>query len=216
MQQQAKRVRLLVADDHALVAAGLKSMLEPRFDVVAVVEDGRTLVRVAEEQKPDVVLLDISMPELNGIDAARQIGQLLPKTKVIFVTMYADPTFVREAFRAGAAGFVAKRSAPTELEQAIETVLKGKLYITPLVTKDFLGSVLTGDQSGGMADKLTPRQREVLQLVAEGLSAKEIAEKLHITTKTVEFHKSGIMRALGVHTTLDLVKYAIRHGLASA
>ena len=190
-------------------------MLEARFDVVAVVEDGKALVQAAMEHKPDVALLDISMPELNGIDAARQIRQVLPKTKVIFVTMYVDPTFVREAFRAGASGYVAKRSAPTELENAIDTVLEGKPYITPLVTRDFVESVLTGGEQAPAAGRLTPRQREVLQLVAAGLSAKEIAAKLHITPKTVEFHKSGIMRTLGVRTTSDLVKYAIRHGLAS-
>jgi DNA-binding NarL/FixJ family response regulator len=190
-------------------------MLEARFDVVAVVEDGKALMRAAMKHKPDVALLDISMPELNGIDAARQIRQVLPKTKVIFVTMYVDPTFVREAFRAGASGYVAKRSAPTELENAIDTVLEGKPYITPLVTRDFVESVLTGREQAPAAGRLTPRQREVLQLVAAGLSAKEIAAKLHITPKTVEFHKSGIMRTLGVRTTSDLVKYAIRHGLAS-
>ncbi len=177
------------------------------------VEDGKSLVQAAAEHKPDIALLDISMPELNGIDAARQIRQILPKTKLIFVTMYVDPTFVREAFRVGASGYVAKRSAPTELEDAIDTVLQGKTYITPLVAKDFVESMLTGGEQA--AGRLTPRQREVLQLVAAGLSAKEIAAKLHITPKTVEFHKSGIMRTLGVKTTSDLVKYAIRHGLAS-
>ncbi len=213
MSETGKRARIVVADDHALVAAGIKSMLEARFDVVAVVEDGKALVQAAAEHKPDIALLDISMPELNGIDAARQIRQILPKTKLIFVTMYVDPTFVREAFRVGASGYVAKRSAPTELEDAIDTVLQGKTYITPLVAKDFVESMLTGGEQA--AGRLTPRQREVLQLVAAGLSAKEIAAKLHITPKTVEFHKSGIMRTLGVKTTSDLVKYAIRHGLAS-
>lgn len=214
MSGTSKPPRIVVADDHALVAAGIKSMLETRFDVVAVVEDGWALVRAAAEHRPDIVLLDISMPELNGIDAARQIRQILPKTKVIFVTMYVDPTFVQEAFRAGASGYVAKRSAPTELENAIDTVLEGKTYVTPLVAKDFIESMLTGGERA-TAGRLTPRQREVLQLVAAGLSAKEIAAKLHITPKTVEFHKSGIMRTLGAKTTSDLVKYAIRHGLAS-
>jgi DNA-binding NarL/FixJ family response regulator len=216
MPHPIKRARLLLADDHLLVAAGLRSMLESKFDVVGMADNGRALVQAAEQLRPDVILLDISMPELNGIEAARKLRKLVPNAKLIFVTMHTDATFVTEAMRAGGSGYVAKQSAPTELVTAVEEVLRGHTYLTPLVTKDFVGHTLTTRSPAAPMGGLTPRQREVLQLVAEGRCAKEIAERLSVSPKTVEFHKSNILRVLGLRTTADLVKYAIRHGLVSA
>jgi DNA-binding NarL/FixJ family response regulator len=215
MPALTKRARLLVADDHSLVAAGIRSMLEPKYDVVGMAGSGRMLVRAAEQLKPDVILLDISMPELNGIEAARQILKAEPRSKIIFVTMYADATFVTEAMRIGACGYVLKRAAPQELVTAIEQVLRGRIYLSPLVTKDMLTSLLGNRGLDGPFGALTPRQREILQLVAEGRTAKEIGAALHISLKTVEFHKSRLMRALGLQTSADVVKYAIRHGIVS-
>ena len=216
MPHPIKRVRLLLADDHSLVASGLRSMLESKFDVVGMADNGRALVQAAEQLRPDVILLDISMPELNGIEAARRLRKLVPNAKLIFVTMHTDATFVTEAMRAGGSGYVAKQSAPAELVTAVEEVLRGHTYLTPLVTKDFIGHALTTRSPAAPMGGLTPRQREVLQLVAEGRCAKEIAERLGVSPKTVEFHKSNIVRALGLRTTADLVRYAIRHGLVSA
>lgn len=200
-----KRARLLLADDHALVAAGLRKLLEPEFDVLGTAADGRALVAAAERLKPDLILLDISLPLLNGIDAARAVKKASPDVKIIFVTMHSDPNYVDEAFRAGGSGYVLKRSAASELVTAIGEVLAGRNYITPLVTAHPAPGRRTGE--------LTPRQREVLQLVAEGRSTKEIAGILKISIKTVEFHKSGIMQKLSMHSTAELTRYAIDHGM---
>lgn len=202
-----------MADDHTLMVEAIRSMMESRFDIAGVAEDGRALVNAAQRLKPDVILLDISMPVLNGIEAARQIRKALPNTKLVFVTMHEDPTFVSEALRAGGSGYVLKRSAPQELVRAVEEALRGRTYVTPLVARaltDFRRQHFGPAEPFG---RLTPRQVEVLHLVAEGRSAKEIAAALHISLKTVEFHKSGIMRALGIHNTAELVRYAIRHGI---
>ncbi len=205
------RARLLIADDHTLVVEAFRRLLERDFDLVGEAEDGRVLLQTAARLKPDVILLDIGMPLLNGIDAARQLKKIVPTTKLVFVTMYSDPEYVREAFRAGARGYILKRSAASELITAINEVLKGRYYITPLVTREALGPLLANaDQKRG---RLTPRQREVLQLVAEGRSAKEIGAILHISTKTVEFHKSSIMDELGSRSTAELTRYALEHGL---
>jgi DNA-binding NarL/FixJ family response regulator len=215
MPPPTKRTRILLADDHSLVAAGLRAMLEPTYEVVGTVDNGRALVEAAERLHPEVVLLDISMPELNGIEAARHLRKVVPSTKLIFVTMHIDATVVREAPRAGGSGYVAKQSAPKELLTAIEEVLHGHTYLTPLVTRDLVDEALTSEGVAVSLGSLTARQREVLQLVAEGRSNKEIAAGLGISPKTVEFHRAGIVRALGLRSTADLVKYAIRHGLAS-
>jgi len=206
--------KLLLADDHSLVIEGMRKLLENRYDVVGTVEDGRALLDSATTLHPDVVLLDISMPLLNGIDAARQLKQQQPDIKLIFLTMHADRTYVNEAFKAGASGYLLKRSAGAELLQAIESVLAGNSYVTPLVAKDLIRIAVDG--TGGASsvrDILTPRQREVLQLVAEGHSVKEIASILNISPKTVEFHKTQIMDQLDLHTTAELTKYALAHGL---
>ena len=211
------RPRVLLADDHTLVLDGFRKLLEDRCEVVGTAEDGRTLLRMAQELQPDIVTLDISMPQLNGVDAARKLKKLLPRTKLIFVTMHADPAYVNEAFKAGASGYLLKRSAGSELLQAIQSVMDGQCYVTPLVAKGLVKSVITGDNpTVSKNEPLTVRQREVLQLVAEGMTVKEIASALNISPKTVEFHKSHIMTQLDLHTTAELTKYALVHGLIAS
>jgi DNA-binding NarL/FixJ family response regulator len=208
------RPRVLLADDHTLVLDGFRKLLEDRCEIVGVAEDGRTLLRMAQELQPEIVTLDISMPQLNGVDAARKLKKILPRTKLIFVTMHADPAYVNEAFKAGAAGYLLKRSAGSELLQAIQSVMDGQCYVTPLVAKGLVQSVVTGGRPAVQKEKsLTSRQREVLQLVAEGMTVKEIASALSLSPKTVEFHKSQIMTELDLHTTAELTKYALVHGL---
>lgn len=210
------RARVLLADDHTLILEGLRKILEDDFDLIGLAEDGRALIDLATREEPDVIVLDISMPKLNGLDAARQLKKLLPRTKLIFLTMHGDATYANEAFRAGASGYLLKRSAASELIQAIQAVLKNQCYMTPAITKDVLDSCFQPlNQSPIHSGRLTPRQREVLQLVAEGKSTKEIATILNISIKTVEFHKSHIMRELDLHTTAELTKYAIAHGIVS-
>lgn len=209
--------RVLLADDHTLVLEGFRRLLEEHCDLVGTVEDGRTLIEAAERLQPDLVLLDISMPRLNGIDAARILKKQYPAIKFIFVTMHADPSYVNEAFKAGASGYLLKRSAAQELTHAIQAVTKGDYYVTPLITKDVISAfIATGRPTIPAADDLTARQREILQLVAEGFSAKEIATQLTLSHRTIEFHKAKIMEVLDLHTTADLVKYAVAHGLVTA
>ena len=211
------RPRVLLVDDHTLVLDGFRKLLEDRCEIVGVAEDGRTLLRKAQELQPDIVTLDISMPQLNGIDAARKLKKMLPRTKLIFVTMHADPAYVNEAFKAGASGYLLKRSAGSELLQAIQSAMDGQCYVTPLVAKGLVKSVITGRRPTVLKDEpLTARQREVLQLVAEGMTVKEIASTLNISPKTVEFHKSQIMTQLDLHTTAELTKYALVHGLIAS
>jgi DNA-binding NarL/FixJ family response regulator len=213
-----KRASVLIADDHSLVVEGFRKLLEKDFDIIGVVDNGRELVQAAKKLQPDLVLLDISMPLLNGIDAARQIKSILPKVKIIFLTMHGDPTYAAEAVRAGGDAYVLKRSAVSELELAIAEVRKGRSYITPLVTKSILDPTDKPIQSPIaklMSHGLTSRQREVLQLVAEGHSTKVIADLLNVSVKTIEFHKAGIMQRLGIRTTAELTRYAITHGIVS-
>jgi DNA-binding NarL/FixJ family response regulator len=213
-----KKPRVLMADDHSLILAGLRKLVEGECDVVGTVEDGRALVEAAQKLRPDLILMDISMPLLNGLEAARQLAKLVPESKLIMLTMHASPTYATEAFQAGASGYLLKRSAASELGQAIKSVLQGQQYLTPLITKDVLDSVFkpsTGERGTPASTALTPRQREVLQLVAEGRGTKEIATILSVSVKTVEFHRSRIMQQLDIHTTADLTKYAITHGITS-
>jgi DNA-binding NarL/FixJ family response regulator len=211
------RPRLLLADDHTLMLDGIRMLLEPEFELVGCVEDGQMLLTAALESKPDVILLDISMPVLNGIDAAHQLRKTLPSAKIIFVTMHADADFVTEAFRAGAAGYLLKRSAASELLTAIREVLKGNHYVSPLVTRNALDLFIASSKPGGkLGDRLTARQREVLQLVAEGRSRKEIGAALNISVKTVEFHKASLMRELNLKTVADFTMYAIEHGMIAS
>jgi DNA-binding NarL/FixJ family response regulator len=211
-----KKPRVLLADDHSLVLEGFRRILEDECEIVGTVEDGRALLESAARLKPHVVLLDISMPLLNGIDATRQLKKTLPDVKVIFVTMHADPAYLNEAFKAGASGYLLKRSAGSELAQAIHSVLEGNYFVTPLLTKGLVTSAI-GDAPipATRQSVLTPRQREVLQLVAEGKAVKEIAQLLNISPKTVEFHKAQIMEQLDLRTTAELTKYAMAHGLTT-
>lgn len=205
------RPRVLLAEDHTLVREGLRQLLGEQLDVLDAVPDGRALLVAAEQMMPDVVLVDISMPRLNGFDAARLLAKSCPESKVIFVTMHADPDYVREAFRAGARGYVVKSAVSAELVTAVHTVLRGRLYVSKAIDVSLEGLLVpTGSK---LSDTLTVRQREVLQLVAEGRTAREIADTLGISHKTVEFHKASVMRLLGLHTTAELTRYALDHGI---
>jgi DNA-binding NarL/FixJ family response regulator len=210
------RTRLLLADDHTLLLDGLRMMLEPEFELAGVVEDGQALLAAAAKLKPDLILLDIAMPSLNGIDAARRLRKIAPSSKLIFLTMHGDPDYVTEAFRTGASGYVLKRGAASELLTAIREVLLGRRYVSPLVGTDRQELMIAGSHPGSsFSDRLTPRQREVLQLVAEGRTRKEIAATLKISVKTVEFHKATLSRGFHLRTTADFTKYAIEHGIIS-
>jgi DNA-binding NarL/FixJ family response regulator len=210
------RPRILLADDHTVLLAGLRSLLEPDYDLVGMVGDGRALLDAAGRLKPDIIMLDISMPLLNGLEAARHLRKISPYSKLIFLTMHTDVGFVREAFQAGAAGYLVKSSAEAEIATAIQEVMNGHIYVTPLVAKETVQMYLKPEaQAENLQGRLTPRQREVLQLVAEGHANKEIANILKVTTKTVEFHKYNLMRVLGIRTTAELTQYAMRHGFIS-
>lgn len=211
------KARVLIADDHALVAEGLKSLLAEEFEIVGISPDGRRLVSDADLLRPDVIVLDIGMPELNGVEAALQLGKIVPRAKLVFVTQQIDVQYLRAAFRAGGVAYVAKQSATEELLTAIRRALAGMIYVTPLL-KDALPNVSLREIRQGsdvFARELTPRQREVLQLVAEGKTIKEISSALHISPKTVEFHKNAIMNEIGLRTTADLTRYAVSRGLVS-
>jgi DNA-binding NarL/FixJ family response regulator len=209
-----RRPRVLLADDHLLVAEALKSLLAPEFELVGVVEDGRALVEAAGRLRPDVIVADVTMPHLNGIDALIQLRQSGDRVPVVFLTMHRDVTFARRALDAGASGFVLKHSAPAELVTAIRAALSGKTYLTPQLGAEVLDAMKEGpDRATDPIASVTPRQREVLQLLAEGRSANEIASSLSISTRTVEFHKYQLMETLGIHTNAELIHFAIKHGL---
>jgi DNA-binding NarL/FixJ family response regulator len=206
----------LLADDHRVVAEGLRSLLEPHFQVVGIVSDGREVVTASRTLDPDVIVLDVSMPSLNGVEAARQLRAANCRAKVVFLTMHREVTYAARALEAGASGFVLKHSAAAELVTAIQEALKGGTYITPQIAGELLDSVRRGTPAGAEGlGELTPRQREVLQLVAEGRSAKEIASLLHISRRTAEFHKARLMETLGVQNTAELIQYALRTGVSS-
>jgi len=205
-----KGTRVLLADDHTLLLGALANLLSDECDVVGQVSDGRALVAAAEELKPDVIVLDISMPLLNGVEAARQIKQKLKSVKLVFLTMNEDADLAAEAFRAGASAYLLKRSATSELPLAIREVMQGRSYVTPLVTEGLVESLLQ-PEARKPAHELTPRQREVLQLLAEGRSMKEVASVLNLTPRTVAFHKYRMMDELKVKSTAELVQYAVKH-----
>jgi len=210
------RPRLLLADDHTILVEGLKALLASEFEVVATASDGRAVLEAAEKHRPDIILLDISMPGLNGIEAARRLKESNTDAKLIILTMHADLSFVSAAFEAGVSGYVLKQSAATELVKALHDVENGHRYISLLIQKR-LGTQLPVflRRSKQLSADLTSRQREVLQLVAEGRVRKEIAQILGVSVKTVEFHKQKIAEKLGIHTDAALTAYAIRHGIAS-
>ncbi len=208
--------RVLIADDHKILAEGVRGLLEPEFEVVGVVDDGRELVAAATELQPDVIVADISMPSLNGIEAAAQLRESGVTSKVVFLTQHREVAYARRAIDAGAAGYVLKHSVATELVTAIHEALCGKTYITPMIAGELLDSYRNNDAGEDDAmHQLTPRQREVLQLVAEGHSAKQIAARLKISIRTAEAHKANILKALELQSTAELVQYAIRNGIIS-
>ena len=206
------RPRVLIADDHKIVVEGLKKMLQADFDIAGTVEDGRELVNSVEKHHPDVIIADISMPMLNGIDAVRQIKKVHKTIRVVFLTMQLDVAYAVSAFNAGASGYVLKHSAPDELVTAINEALKGRTYVTPLIAGKLIEAYEEGAHTQ-TARSLTPRQREVLQLLAEGYSVKEIATILNISLKTVEYHKYRMMEDLGIKSLAELVRYAVKHGI---
>jgi len=202
--------RVLLADDHAVVAQGLESLLKKSFDLVGVVHDGHALLDAAEKLRPDVIVTDISMPGLNGVDAIRQIRARRPGTKIVVLTMHRDTQLAVEAFQAGASGYVLKVSPADELIRAIAEVAEGRGYVTTLLTKDLITILLEARGKAAGGTSLTPRQREVLQLIAEGRTMKEVASILNISPRTAESHKYEIMQVLGVETMAALIQYAVR------
>jgi DNA-binding NarL/FixJ family response regulator len=202
--------RVLLADDHHLLLGALEKLLSPECEIVGTVSDGRSLVVEAQRLKPDVVVLDIAMPLLNGLDAGRQIKQLMKGVKLVFVTMNEDPDLAAEAFRAGASAYLLKRSAASELMVAIREVMKGRSYVTPLITEGLVGSFMDATNRKP-SHELTPRQREVLQLLAEGHSMKQVAAVLNVTPRTVAFHKYKMMEQLNIRSSAELIQFAITH-----
>jgi DNA-binding NarL/FixJ family response regulator len=211
------RSRILIADDHNLMAELCQRLLEPEFDVIGVVNDGRSLVHAACELKPDVVVLDIAMPILNGLDAGRQLKQMLPGLKLIYLTMNTDIALAAEAFRRGASGYLLKTCAAADLVRAVRDVLRSRTYLSPALSRDTMNFLRTKENKLiDESELLTPRQREVLQLLAEGRAMKEVAAILHMTSRTVAYHKYRIMEILGVTTNPELVKYAVRTHMVAA
>jgi DNA-binding NarL/FixJ family response regulator len=206
------RPRVLLADDHRMVAEGLKSLFSDNFELVGTVEDGHALLAAAKKLRPDVIVADITMPHLNGIDALARLKKIDPNVKVVFLTMHQNAAYARRALDAGAAGFVVKHSAPAELLMAIQAALKGATFITPALAGDVLQQKAMDKEPGGL---ITPRQREILQLLAEGRSAKQIAQTLAISARTVEFHKYQTMEAHGLRSSAELIHFAIRQGIVS-
>ena len=212
------QTRVLLADDHTLVRAGLRKLLEsiPQVQVVGEANDGLTVVEMAEQLKPQLILMDIAMPGLNGLESTARIMRACPDVKVLILSMHQNEEYVRQALRHGAVAYLLKDAAPMELELAIAAVLRGETYLSPAVSRgvvsDYVQRLRNDDVPG---TQLTPRQREVLQLVAEGLSSKEVARRLDVAVKTVESHRSQLMKQLDIHEVAGLVRYAVRAGLIS-
>jgi len=213
----SNRFRILIADDHNLVAELCRKLLETEFEVVEVVADGRALVRAAREQKPDVIIADVAMPILNGLDAGRQVKAMLPSVKLVYLTMNPDPEIAAEAFTRGASGYLLKTCASSEMVQAVREVLQGKTYLSRALSRNDI-DCLRWQQKELIdeSERLTDRQREVLQLLAEGKVMKEIGGILKMTTRTVAYHKYRIMEVLGAKTSAELVKYAVRNHIVAA
>lgn len=215
-----RKIKVLLAEDHTLVRKGIRSLLdnEPSIEVIGEAEDGREAIEKVESLSPDVVLMDITMPHLNGLDATRQIKKFFPEVKVLALTMYTNEEYIFQILEAGASGYLVKRSAPGELLSAIEAAYRGDTFLSPSISKTVVEEYLRHTGQSGTDDALqtlTLREREVLQLIAEGASIHDIAEKLNITIKTVGVHRVNLMKKLDIHTTIDLVKYAIRKGIIS-
>jgi DNA-binding NarL/FixJ family response regulator len=206
-----------MADDHRMVAEGLKRLLDPEFELVGVVEDGLALIEAAKKLHPDIIIADITMPGLNGLEAIAQIKKECPRIKVVTLTMHREVAYARRALDAGASAFVLKHSAPEELLTAVRAALAGKTYISPAVAGELLQDIKQDPEAtNDPLTALTPRQREVLQLFAEGRSAKEIASMLSISARTAEFHKYKLMETLGLQNNSELTRFAIKHGIVSA
>jgi DNA-binding NarL/FixJ family response regulator len=208
--------RILLADDHMLILDGLRNLLERHYDLVGTVQDGQSVVNAALRLQPDLVLMDVAMPVLNGLQAGHRLREQLPTIKLLYVSMYGDPPYVEEALRIGASGYVLKRSGWEELSRAIEAVLAGKPYVSRELSAALPHSSLQPSTSEDSSTRsLTERQRQILRLVAAGYTAKEIGRMLHITSKTVEFHKGRMMRQLQLQSTVELARYALMHGLSN-
>lgn len=213
------RVSVLLADDHALVRAGLRKLIEslPDIEVAGEADDGQALLLLAGQLQPNLVLMDIAMPGLNGLEATARLSKSHPQTRVLILSMHQGEDYVRQALRAGAAGYILKDAAPVELERALKTVLRGETYLSPAVSKGVMSDYVQRlRREATPSEALTPRQREVLQLIAEGESTKEIARRLKLSVKTVETHRSQLMKQLDLHEVAALVRYAIRTGLISS
>lgn len=209
--------KIVIADDHTLVAEACQKLLESDYEIVATVRDGRALVRAVAELRPQLIIVDVSMPLLNGLDAAQQAKELCPSIKIIVLTMNHEADLAAEAFRRGASGYLVKTCAASELAIAVREVLRGKSYLSPMIARDTVDFLLRLDKKHvEEADRLTERQREVLQLLAEGKCMKEVAAVLNLTTRTVAFHKYRIMEVLNIRTNAELVQYAIRTHLIAA
>ncbi len=212
------KIKVLLAEDHTIVRKGIRSLLdaEANITVVGEAEDGRQALQKVEELLPDIVLMDITMPHLNGLEATRQIKKLFPQVKVIALTMYTNEEYVSQVLQAGAAGYLVKQAAPAELVSAIQAVYRGDSFLSPAVSKTLIEEYLKHTDKASREDnfdKLTDREREVLQLIAEGYSNREIAEALHLSIKTVGVHRTNLMEKLDIHNTPELVKFAIRKGI---
>ena len=207
-------IAVLVADDHAIVTEGLRLLLTPSFTVIGTVSDGRALVIAAAELKPDVIVVDVSMPLLSGIEAARRVRAIDPEVRIVFLSMHTDLAYAAEAFLAGGSAYVVKTAAGAELVTAIREAMQGRLYIGEGLNREALEALIQRElRSRGASPALSPRQRQVLQLIAEGRTTKAIADTLCISSRTVEFHRYRLMKSLGLHTIAELVRYAIRHDL---
>ena len=210
-----KRISVLLADDHRIVAEGLQRLLAPEFDLLGVVEDGRALLAAAKELKPDVIVSDISMPELNGVEALEELKKLSPEVRVVFLTMHHNVAYARQAMAAGALGYVLKHSAAEELILAVRAAAAGRTFVSPAIAGELLESLRAGvGPNANPAARLTLRQREILRLLVDGHSAKAIAARLDISPRTVEFHKYAMMETLGVTTTAELIRFALQSGVS--
>lgn len=213
-----KPIRMVLADDHALVRAGVRALLQtlPDIEVVAETGDGREALTLIETHRPDVVLMDIAMPGMNGLEVAARVAKDLPGVRVIILSMHASEEYVLKALRAGATGYLLKDAATAELELAVRAAVRGETYLSPMISKHVIGDYVrrVGGEASSL-EQLTPRQREILQLIAEGRTTKEIAHMLNISVKTVETHRAQLMERLDIHDVAGLVRYAIRVGMVS-
>lgn len=208
------KARLVIADDHSIVLQAYRQLLEPEYTVVGTASNGQELLAIAPQLAPDIILLDISMPTLNGLDVARQLKAAVPHAKLIFVTMMSEPFYISQAFAMGASAYVLKQSASTELLSALSAALRNQRYVSPQLSLEVQDAIETPwVKPEGFSSKLTPRQQEVLQLRTKGLSTKEIADSMQVSTKAVEFHKGNITRRLGIRTTAELTRFALSQGL---